>query len=58
MEQKRPSGLVLAVALFVAVFGVVFGILAILGKIPQPFRRKRPPIQRRFQRDEGELRRG
>lgn len=60
MEQKQNkiSGLALAVSLFVAVFGIVFGVLAIVGKISCPFAKKKPPIQRNFQRGEGELRRG
>lgn len=58
MDQKRRiSGLVFAVSLFVAVFGVIFGILGLLGKVPCPFRRKTPPIQRSFPRGENELRR-
>ena len=61
MEKKRErqiSGLVFAVSLFVAVFGAVFGILGLLGKLPCPVGKKKAPIQRRFQRGEGELRRG
>lgn len=57
-QEKQISGLVFAVSLFVAVFSVVFGILGILGKLPRPFGKKKPPIQRRFQRGEDELRRG
>lgn len=57
-KQKKTSGLVLAVSLFVAVFGIFFGILGILGKLPCPFAKKKTPIQRSFQRGEGELRRG
>ena len=57
-KQKKTSGLVLAVSLFVAVFGIFFGILGILGKLPCPFAKKKAPIKRSFQRGEGELRRG
>lgn len=57
-QEKQISGVVFAVSLFVAVFGAVFGILGLLGKLPHLFEKKKTPVQRRFQRGEGELRRG
>lgn len=56
--KKTVSNILFVCSIIVTVLAAIFGTLSFLGKIPCPFRKKKGPIKRSFQRDEGELRRG
>lgn len=56
--KNLVSTILLICSILAAIAGAVIGLLAVLQKLPHPSLKRKRPIQRFFQRGEGELRRG